>query len=96
MAPDVLGDAEATWQRSRPWLGLVRELAIPAALLAQNGADDHAPMWDNAPEWDVGSEASQQNQAASSKEAPWEKQPLSAGTSGSPPLGRPDRIRAGA
>jgi hypothetical protein len=31
----------------------VRELAIPVALVAQNGADDHGPMWDNAAEWDV-------------------------------------------
>ena len=52
-APDVLGDAQATWARSRPWLPLIRNLGIPAAIVAQNGAEDHAPLWDNAHLWDV-------------------------------------------
>jgi len=53
VAPDVLGDAATTWQRSRPSLELVRGLGIPVALVAQNGADAHEPTWDNAEQWDV-------------------------------------------
>jgi hypothetical protein len=53
VAPDVLGDAEATWQRSWPWFPLVRALGIPVALVAQNGADAHVAMWDCAEQWDV-------------------------------------------
>jgi hypothetical protein len=52
-APDVLCDAQATWERSRQWLPLIRNLGIPAAIVAQNGAEDHAPIWDNAHLWDV-------------------------------------------
>ena len=52
-APDVLGGAEGAWTRSRSWFGLVLALGIPVALVAQNGAADHAPMWENADEWDV-------------------------------------------
>jgi hypothetical protein len=53
VAPDVLGDADASWERSRPWLEPVRSLGIPVALVAQNGAEAHAPTWDAAGEWDV-------------------------------------------
>jgi hypothetical protein len=36
-APDVLGDASATWKRSRGVLPKLRELGYRAALVAQNG-----------------------------------------------------------
>jgi hypothetical protein len=36
-APDVVGDAAATWARSRPVLPELRALSYPAALVAQNG-----------------------------------------------------------
>lgn len=36
-APDVVGDAEATWERSRNVLPLLRERGYRAALVAQNG-----------------------------------------------------------
>ena len=52
-APDVLCDAEATWQRSWPWLPLIRMLGIPAAIVGQNGVESHAPTWDNDHLWDV-------------------------------------------
>lgn len=41
-APDVIGDAAATWRRSVPFLPAIRDLGIPAALVAQDGltADD--------------------------------------------------------
>jgi hypothetical protein len=52
-APDVLGDADATWARSEPWLTYIRGIGIPAALVAQNGAENHAAMWDNDERWDV-------------------------------------------
>ncbi len=52
VAPDVLGDAEATWRRSEPWFDLVRSLGFPVALVAQDGAESHAAMWDEAERWD--------------------------------------------
>lgn len=38
-APDVVGDALATWERSRPLLPLIRALGYPAALVAQDGIE---------------------------------------------------------
>lgn len=45
VAPDVLGDAAATWRRSAPWLPLIRDLGYPAALVAQDGFDADAVDW---------------------------------------------------
>jgi len=45
-APDVLGDAGATWARSRPVLPELRALGYPAALVAQDGWDGRAVDWD--------------------------------------------------
>lgn len=39
-APDVVGDAVATLQRSAPWLPRIRGLGYPAALVAQDGLED--------------------------------------------------------
>jgi len=36
-APDVVGDADATWERSRDVLPMIRERGYRAALVAQNG-----------------------------------------------------------
>lgn len=44
-APDVLGDAAATWARSEPWLQVVRSLGFSAALVAQDGFDADATDW---------------------------------------------------
>lgn len=44
-APDVLGDAAATAERSRPWLPKIRALAYPAAFVAQDGSDAVPPPW---------------------------------------------------
>lgn len=38
-APDVVGDAAATWARSAPLLPLIRALGYPAALVAQDGIE---------------------------------------------------------
>lgn len=38
-APDVVGDAEATLDRSWPWLPVIRRLGYPAALVAQDGLE---------------------------------------------------------
>lgn len=46
-APDVVGDAAATWKRSGPWLPLVRDLGVPVAYVAQNGAEDVGVPWDD-------------------------------------------------
>lgn len=45
-APDVLGDAEATWRRSAPIFPVIRSLGYRAALVAQNGIDPHYLEWD--------------------------------------------------
>jgi hypothetical protein len=45
-APDVVGDAAATLERSRPFLARVRALGYPVALVAQDGLEDLAVPWD--------------------------------------------------
>jgi hypothetical protein len=52
-APDVLCDAPSTWGGSAPWLALIRAGGVPAALVGQNGVEDHGPTWDNDHLWDV-------------------------------------------
>lgn len=49
-APDVVGDAVATLERSLPLLHRVRELGFPVALVAQDGLEDLPVPWD---EFDV-------------------------------------------
>ncbi|WP_454232064.1 hypothetical protein [Mycolicibacterium fortuitum] len=49
-APDVVGDAAATLERSRPWLPKIRELGYPAAFVAQDGQENLPVPWD---EFDV-------------------------------------------
>lgn len=44
-APDVVGDAEATWERSKLMLPQIRELGFNAALVAQNGIEDMRVSW---------------------------------------------------
>lgn len=46
-APDVLGDARATLDRSRFVLPLIRELGIPAALVAQDGLENLTIPWND-------------------------------------------------
>lgn len=46
VAPDVVGDAAATLERSVPWLGKIRGLGIPAALVAQDGLEHMTVPWD--------------------------------------------------
>jgi hypothetical protein len=41
----VIGDAAATLERSTPWLPRIRALGIPAALVAQDGAEELALPW---------------------------------------------------
>ncbi len=45
-APDVVGDAVATLERSTPWLQPIRDLGYPAALVAQDGLEDLEVPWD--------------------------------------------------
>lgn len=44
-APDVVGDAAATLDRSDPWLDRIRRAGYPAALVAQNGLEDLTVPW---------------------------------------------------
>jgi hypothetical protein len=39
VAPDVVGDAVATLERSRPWLAKIRGLGYPVAFVAQDGCE---------------------------------------------------------
>lgn len=50
VAPDVVGDARATYERSLPWLAKIRGLGYPVAYVAQNGQEQFTPPWD---EFDV-------------------------------------------
>lgn len=50
VAPDVVGDAAATLERSLPFLPVIRGLGYPAAFVAQNGQDRLPVPWD---EFDV-------------------------------------------
>ena len=45
-APDVVGDAVATWARSTDWLGAIRILGYPAAYVAQDGLEHLAIPWE--------------------------------------------------
>jgi hypothetical protein len=36
-APDVVADADATWERARPWIPRIRDLGYPVAYVAQDG-----------------------------------------------------------
>lgn len=44
-APDVVGDAVATWEASRPVLLLIREAGFKAALVAQDGIEAMPIDW---------------------------------------------------
>lgn len=46
VAPDVVGDAEATIADSLPWLPRIRSLGYPAALVAQDGMERVEVPWD--------------------------------------------------
>lgn len=46
VAPDVVGDAAATLERSRPWLAKIRALGYPVAFVGQNGLEDLETPWD--------------------------------------------------
>jgi hypothetical protein len=45
-APDVVGDAQATLDRSLPWLPQIRALGYKAALVAQDGLEHLDVPWD--------------------------------------------------
>lgn len=45
-APDVVGDAAATFERSMPMLPRIRALGFPVAFVAQNGLEHLTVPWD--------------------------------------------------
>lgn len=47
VAPDVVGDAAATLDRSAPHLRAIRSLGFPAALVAQDGLENLTVPWDD-------------------------------------------------
>jgi hypothetical protein len=44
-APDIVGDAAGTLERSAPFLPMIRALGYPAALVAQDGLEDLEVPW---------------------------------------------------
>lgn len=64
-APDVVGDWEATLERSLPVLEEIRYMGYPAAIVLQNGATAETVPWDlidvvfvgGSTEWKLGPEA---------------------------------------
>ena len=46
-APDVVGDARATWERSKDVLPMLAELGYPPALVAQDGLEQFDVHWDS-------------------------------------------------
>lgn len=46
VAPDVPFDWEATWQRSAPYVPVIRNLGFPVAVAVQNGATADTVPWD--------------------------------------------------
>jgi hypothetical protein len=64
-APDVVGNAQATLNRSLPWLPRIRELGYPAAFVAQDGLEGLGVPWDEfdvlfiggSTEWKLGAAA---------------------------------------
>lgn len=65
VAPDVVGDAAATLERSLPWLPKIRALGYPAAFVAQDGQESLPVPWDEfdclfiggSTEWKLGHHA---------------------------------------
>ena len=45
VAPDVVGDAAATLERSLPWLPKIRSLGYPVAFVAQDGQEHLSVPW---------------------------------------------------
>lgn len=66
-APDVVGDASATLERSMPWLPRIRNLGFPASLVAQDGLEGMDVPWNafdalfigGSTEWKLGESARQ-------------------------------------
>jgi hypothetical protein len=64
-APDVVGEAQATLDRSLPWMPKIRGLGYPAALVGQDGLENLTVPWDEfdaffiggSTEWKLGSAA---------------------------------------
>lgn len=64
-APDVVGDAKATHERSTPWLPKIRALGYKVAYVAQDGLEELTVPWDDfdclfiggSTEWKLGHHA---------------------------------------
>lgn len=72
VAPDVVADAQATIDRSVPWLSQIRALGMPAAFVAQDGLENLDVPWDEfdvlfiggSTEWKLGPHAARLVQQA--------------------------------
>lgn len=54
VAPDVVGDAAATWERSRDVLPVIRDMGFPAAFVGQDGQEGLPVHWDTFDAWFAG------------------------------------------
>jgi hypothetical protein len=71
-APDVVCNADETMALAAIWLPRIRDLGFRAALVAQDGIENHAIPWDSfdclfiggSTEWKLGSDAFQLSHAA--------------------------------
>lgn len=76
VAPDVVGDADATAVRAAPWLPRIRDLGYPVAYVAQDGITE--PPWDDlnvlflggTTAWKLGPEARRVTAAAVARGIP--------------------------
>lgn len=65
VAPDVVGDAAATIERSAPWLHRIRDIGFPVAFVLQDGQESLPVPWDDidavfiggSTEWKLGRHA---------------------------------------
>lgn len=72
VAPDVVADAEATLQRSGPWLDVISGLGYPVAFVAQDGLENLTVPWSRfdvlfiggSTKWKLGPEAAVLSAAA--------------------------------
>ena len=77
-APDVVGDAAATLERSLPFLPRIREVGYPAALVAQDGLENLDIPWGEfdalfiggSTEWKLGP-AAREIAAVAKREGKW-------------------------
>lgn len=88
VAPDVVGDAVATLERSRPYLPTIRQLGFPAAFVTQDGCAEPLVPWGDCDYLFVGG-----SDAWKLSEASWELCRVAAGRGVPVHMGRVNSLR---